>query len=567
MKMLKRITAFAFMMIFLLTVTCYGEEYSVRVRIRSPRLYNQQASIAGYEDITVYENENEIFSLGESLSILIDSYYDGNYNFLTPEESGSAKYGAFHTRLDASYDSYDDALDAAHDLENSMDVDSYPYYDGRDYYVYAGNFNDKSSAGSFMGKLTDNNVASDVVYSDMENIVVFDNYSNIVFMYEKGLDIRFSSVNNDEDTYMIKIDGRPYRGAMGFNIIEGSKLISINYVQLEDYLYGVVPNEISASWGMESLKAQAVAARTYAVYNIRPNSSYGYDLEDNQNSQVYWGYAYEKPSTNQAVDETEGEMIYYDDELIQAFYHSTSGGSTENSENVWTASLPYARGVQDEYSDKSGSPYNQWVKTYAKDEIIKKLNADGNSVTDLYGIEIKEVSENNRVMECIFLTDNGEISYKKENARLLLGLMSSWFKIENGSVFYFADENSIDTEKTEESQVVVPSRGILDNITEEIEEEEQKDESSGAKLLTSGSVLGKYAISSTGSKKIDRQKLAFITSDGVKIVDTNSTQYSFDGRGWGHGIGMSQYGAKEMAAEGFTYDEILKHYYTGVTIK
>lgn len=564
MKLLKKITIAAFLMIFLLNLTCFAaEEYSVRVRIRSPRLYNQQAGIEGYDDITVYEEDEEIFSLGEGLSILIDSYYDGNYNFLTSAESGSAKYGAFHTRLDGTYGSYDEAVDAADDYENEIDGDFYPFYNGSDYYVYAGNFKDKSSAGAFLGKLSDNGITSTVVYSDLENIVVFDNYSNIVFMYESGLDIRFSSINNDEDSNMIKIDGRPYRGTMGFNIIEGSKLISINYVQLEDYLYGVVPNEIAASWGIESLKAQAVAARTYAVYNIRPNSSYGYDLEDNQNSQVYWGYSYEKPSTNQAVDETKGEMIYYDGKLIQAFYHSTSGGSTENSENVWTAALPYARGVEDEYSDKSGSPYNQWVKTYAKEEIIKKLNADGNSVTDLYGIQIKEVSENNRVMECIFLTDNGEISYKKENARLLLGLMSSWFTIENGSVFYFADENSIDTESTSDNEGVVPSRGILDNITDE----DEKEETTGTKVLSSGGVLGKYAVSSTGNKKISQQKLAFISSEGVKIVDTNSTQYSFDGRGWGHGIGMSQYGAKEMAAEGFKYDEILKHYYTGVTIK
>lgn len=560
MKLLKKITAATLMMIFLIVFTCYAQEdYSVRVRIRSPRLYNQQANLAGYDDITVYEEDEEIFTLGDNLSILIDSYYDGNYNFLTSAESGSAKYGAFHARLDGTYDSYDEAVDAADDFENNIDGDFYPYYNGRDYYVYAGNFKDKSSAGTFLGKLSGNGITSDVVYSDLENIVVFDNYSNIVFMYEKELDIRFSSIKKNENINLIKIDGRPYRGTMGFNIIEGTKLISINFVQLEDYLYGVVPNEIAASWGMESLKAQAVAARTYAVYSIRPNSSYGYDLEDNQNSQVYWGYSYEKPSTNKAVDETKGEMIYYDNKLIQAFYHSTSGGSTENSENVWTASLPYARGVEDEYSDKSGSPYNQWVKTYTKDEIIKKLNADGNSVTDLYGIQIKEISENNRVMECIFLTDNGEISYKKENARLLLGLMSSWFKIENGSVFYFADKDSI--KSTGDNQGVIPSRGILDNITEE------KDESSGTNVLSSGSVLGKYAVTSTGNKKIDKQKLAFISSEGVKIVDTNSTQYSFDGRGWGHGIGMSQYGAKEMAAEGFTYDEILKHYYTGVTIK
>ena len=563
-KLVYKITLITILTMMFFTAACYGAEddYSVRVRIRSPRLFNQQAGLAGYDEIAVYEVDDELFTLGESINILIDSYYDGNYNFLADAESGSAKYGPFHTRLNETYFSYEEANAAAESYEDIFDSDFYPFYDGEEFTVFAGNFKDKGSAVAFLGKLSNNGINSDVVYSNLENIIVYDGYNNIVFMYETGLKVRFSSYNENEDFNIIKIDGRPYRGYMGFKIIENSKLISINFVDLESYLYGVVPLEISASWGMESLKSQAVAARTYAVYNINPKSSYGYDLEDNQNSQVYWGYAYEKSSTNEAVDDTKGEMIYYDNKLIQAFYHSTSGGKTENSENVWTTLLPYARGVEDEYSDNSGSPYNQWQKTYAKDEIIKKLNADGKDINDLYGIEIREVSENNRVIECIFLTDNGEISYKKENARLLLGLMSSWFNIENGSVFYFADQDALDSEIQDK---VAPSRGILDSITEDKEDEEESV--SAVKTLSSGSIIGKYAISSLGNKKISQEKLAFISSAGVKIVETNSTQYSFDGRGWGHGIGMSQYGAKEMAEEGFTYDEILKHYYTGVTIE
>ncbi|MEL7647142.1 MAG: SpoIID/LytB domain-containing protein [Sedimentibacter sp.] len=545
------------MMLVVFASACYafGEEYSVRVRIRSPRLYNQQAGISGYDDIAVSQDGDELLVLGESLSALIDSYYDGNYNFLTDSEKDSAKYGPFHISLSKSYSSFDEAEEAAENYEDSFTTDFYPFYDGEEFVVYAGKFKDKGSAVTFMGELNKAGINSDVVFSNLANIAVYDNFNNIVFMYENGLDMRFTSVNSKEDCSMIKIDGRPYRGSMGFKIIDGSKLLTINYVDLESYLYGVVPNEIAASWGIEALKAQAVAARTYAVYNINPKSAYGYDLEDNQNSQVYWGYAYEKSSTNQAVDETKGQMIYYEGKLIQAFYHSTSGGKTEDSENVWTTSLPYARGVDDEYTDNSGSPYNQWQKNYAKDEIIKKLNDDGNSVSELYGIEIRQVSENNRVMECIFLTDNGEISYKKENARLLLGLMSSWFTVGNGSVFYFADDSAVSSQNSS----TVPSRGILDSIT--------GNETAASSSLISGGVIGKYAVSSSGNKKINQEKLAFISSDGVKIVDTNSAQYSFDGRGWGHGIGMSQYGAKEMASEGFTYDEILKHYYTGVTIK
>ncbi|MGB4438903.1 MAG: SpoIID/LytB domain-containing protein [Sedimentibacter sp.] len=576
-KIIYKITAISFLAMLLLSVTCFGaatQDYYVKVRIRSPRLFNQQLSLDGYDNITVYEdNEDskELFTLDcEKLSILIDSYYDGNYNFLASNEASSAKYGPYHVVINDGYSSYDDANVEAENLENQYNEDFYPYYDSEGFQIYAGNFTTQKMAEAFADKLNGNGIDSNAVNGNMKNIILYDNYNNEVFMYQNEQELYFSSFKGDISGNMAKIDGRPYRGLLAFNIIDDSKLLSVNYLDLESYLYGVVPNEIVASWGMESLKAQAVAARTYAVYSINSYSSYGYDLEDNQNSQVYWGYAYEKSSTNEAVDETKGEMIYYDDKLIQAFYHSTSGGKTENSENVWSAALPYAVGVDDEYSDNSNSPYTEWQKTYAKDEIIKKLNSDGNNVSELYGIEIKEVSENNRVMECIFLTDSGEISYKKEDARLLLGLMSSWFTIGNGSVFYFTNDEIIDNEKSEnnEDKNDIPSRGgILDTITDENEKEEDTSDDAESIKVDSGSILGKYAISSSGTKIVGQEKLAFISSIGVKIIDTNSTEYSFDGRGWGHGIGMSQYGAKEMAEEGFTYDEILKHYYTGVTIK
>ncbi|HOK49663.1 MAG TPA: hypothetical protein PLM18_05785, partial [Sedimentibacter sp.] len=187
-------------------------------------------------------------------------------------------------------------------------------------------------------------------------------------------------------------------------------------------------------------------------------------------------------------------------------------------------------------------------------------------VNDLYGIVIKKVSENNRVIECIFLTDAGEISYKKEYARLLLGLKSSWFTVENGNIFYYITEYYPLNDNQKEREDVVPSRGgILDLITEE-ENEETKDTIRDTEYER-GNLAGKYIISDQGTQKINREKVAFISTKGVSLVDTNSDQYNFEGRGWGHGIGMSQYGAKQMAEEGYTCEEIIKYYYTGVSIK
>ena len=544
-------------LLFTVSVSAKENDCYVRVRIRYPRLFNEQVSFEGYDEIILYDDEDELFSLNNNLTLRIDTYYTENY-YLSDKSQGN--HGPYHAVLrDEIYSSYEEAYMKSEGLKEEFNSEFYPYLIEEGFIIGGGNFADKSSSQELAEELNDEGYNAESINGSLENIIAYNNKNKPVFMYEKDMPVYFSSYNEDEEYEMIKVDNRAYRGKIALKIIDEFKLLTINYVELENYLYGVVPNEIPSSWGMESLKAQALAARTYAVYNIAPRQLY--DMEDNQNSQVYMGYDYEKSSTNRAVDETEGEMIYYDGELIQAFYHSTSGGSTENSENVWYEELPYLRGVDDKFSDNSGSPHTTWQTTYYKEDIIRLLNLADNDVDELYEIQIKKVSENNRVVECIFLTDAGEISYKKENARILLGLKSSWFSIVNGNAFYFITEYFpvIDSQEAE----TPPSRGgILDLITEE-ETEETRNEIE----FETGSMTGKYAITEDGIKKINREKLSFISSKGVATVDSNSEQYNFEGRGWGHGIGMSQYGAKQMAEEGYTYNEILQHYYTGVTIK
>jgi stage II sporulation protein D len=569
-KLIQKIIAIIVLTLLFSISACYaasGEEY-VRVRIRSPRLFNEQASLKAYEHITVYElnkNPDELFKLDETeVSVLLDSYFDSNFNIAGNKES--AAYGPNHVVVNKDFSSYDEAMEEVMEMEEIFNADFYPQFSSEGFKIYGGNYTNIDEAEELLDELNNNGYEGEAVSSNMKNIVVYNQDNNAVFMYDNEMNIYFSSYNDDESSEMIDIDKRPFRGLIGFKIIENSKLISINYVELENYLYGVVPNEISASWGMESLKAQAVAARTYAVANINPNASYGYDMDDNQNSQVYRGFISEKEATTNAVNETRGEMIYYNDKLIQAFYHSTSGGSTENSGNVWFENLPYLVGVEDAFSDRSGSPYSEWQKSYQKNEIIKKLKDDGHNASELYLIEITKVSENNRVIECIFSTDIGELVYKKENARLLLGLMSSWFTIENGSVFYFTNEYTFDNKDDAEETNSVPSRGgIMDSITDKntTNDKDIKTESN----LGSGGITGKYLITNSGTKKVNLDKVAVISAKGVSVLETSSSDYNFQGRGWGHGIGMSQYGAKQMAAEGFTYNEILEHYYTGVTIK
>jgi stage II sporulation protein D len=167
------------------------------------------------------------------------------------------------------------------------------------------------------------------------------------------IDHRLVTLSGESDVYFIpgsqqsylSLDNKPYRGIFVLKR-NGQGLSLVNILNLEDYLKGVVPLELSPVTfnSLEALKAQAVAARTYALKNIARNQQLDFDLTDTQSSQVYGGMSVEHPLSNRAVEETAGEVIVYRGELIDALYTSTCGGMTEDSENVFSGKpLPYLR--------------------------------------------------------------------------------------------------------------------------------------------------------------------------------------------------------------------------------
>lgn len=144
----------------------------------------------------------------------------------------------------------------------------------------------------------------------------------------------------------------------GFLVIQNKnkKLTVINDVNLEDYLKGVVPSEMPSSWEIEALKAQAVAARSYALANLGKRASLGFDLKDTPEDQAYGGATAETSKTNTAVDETNGLVLTYNYKVVSAFYSASAGGHTVTSKQAWGSDLPYLRAVPsfDEGVKKNG---------------------------------------------------------------------------------------------------------------------------------------------------------------------------------------------------------------------
>ncbi|ALC86882.1 hypothetical protein AM499_14420 [Bacillus sp. FJAT-22090] len=332
-----------------------------------------------------------------------------------------------------------------------------------------------------------------------------------------------------EEGSLVKINGKLYRGIaeVGFN--STGSLAGINELSMEEYLYGVVPRELPPNpYGeVEAQKAQAVAARTYAASNMGKRSKDGYDLLPTTSDQVYGGYEAEHPVSNAAVDGTKGVVATYEGKLITAVFNSTSGGYSANNEDVWNSEpTPYLRGVPDAERGKA-----------------------------LEHVPTLEVFKNSANSTSLRAAKNGDYEadwsrYHRWNfewtAEEMQDVVSEYFNVDSGKIL---EVNVI--ERSNSGRVLE-----IEFVTENGTFYEYKD-----RIRTAL----KY-INASGNKASLLSTLFFI--DSVKDKKTKEViGYKAYGGGWGHGVGLSQTGAMGMAVKGYTYDTILKHYYTGIDLE
>ncbi|MGZ3580330.1 MAG: SpoIID/LytB domain-containing protein [Syntrophales bacterium] len=277
----------------------------------------------------------------------------------------------------------------------------------------------------------------------------------------------------------LNLNGVPYRGE--FRIEKGARadIDVINVLDVEAYLYGVVPKEMSPQWPLEALKAQSIAARTYALYQKEKSKDKDFDLIATTASQVYGGFAAESARSNQAVDETRGMVLLYEGQLALTYFHANSGGMTEEARRVWSVDVPYLKGVRDDYSAKA--PGCSWKLSLNTGKIRTALNGKGLDVGQIERLVPLDISPSGRVTKIKIFHGGKESVLTGNDFRL----------------------------KTDPTQV--------------------------------------------------KSTLFTMTNEGNEI--------HLEGKGSGHGVGMSQWGAYIMAREGISYGDILKHYYYGVELR
>jgi stage II sporulation protein D len=212
----------------------------------------------------------------------------------------------------------------------------------------------------------------------------------------------------------------PYRGTITVDVVDG-KLRAVNVVGLEQYLYGVVPSEMPSDWSSEALKAQAVAARSYAMATRQVGAPY--DVFDDTRSQMYLGLSHEDAATNAAVDATKGQVLYYAGKVATTYFSSTSGGQTESAANWTGTAVPYLVSVPDPYDTLS--PYHDWgpVPVTGK-TVVQALKLSG-PLTDLKTTR----NPSGRVATVDLFAQTVDTPVAGSKLRGALGLRSTWFTV------------------------------------------------------------------------------------------------------------------------------------------
>lgn len=379
-----------------------------------------------------------------------------------------------------------------------------------------------------------------------------------LLMVSNDVDYGFSGT---DDTFTI--NGKQYRGCLRF-AVNGTVMTAVNVVDLEEYLYGVIPAEMPASYGEEALKAQTLAARTYAMTKLNAHKGSGYELCDTINCQVYKGYSGENSKTNAIVDETEGEIICYNGTPIEAVFSASTGGYTENSENIWNSVVPYLRAVPEvgEYGN------NTWTKTLTLSQLDSLLSAKGENIGSAQDIVITKISTGGRVQEMKIVGTSGSVTLTKENIRTYFSgacgsLPSKMFTINGKGGDPSSGSRSVQRQATKSSSTgSLTSSAAANGITAKTE---------GTLSAMNGKNLKLDGLSVSENTNSNQNTPVISTGDyqiyDVNISTVENGTFVFEGSGNGHGVGLSQNGAQGMAQQGYSYEEIIKHYYTGVTIE
>ena len=473
--------------------------------------------------------------------------------------------GCYHVLVEEDLRNFEQAREAAEDYEDGFVA----YIDG-EYQVRAGSFETKEDALRY-------GESGEVVGTSAYGLTVVETGTDhILFQYDEGQGTKLAIQPGADGARETRtwFSNYNYRGGFEYFRRTGGNVTVVNVVSLEDYVNGVICYEMGPSWPLEALKAQAVCARTYVLRNLGTHSSYGFDICNSTYCQVYYGMgngtaSYSPSATSmQAVEETEGMVVTYNGKLAETPYSASFGGASEDAYYVWgsdtTNTYPYLCGVEDPYETYDSS----YTVSYTASQLEKRLQSYGyGTSTSLDYLEL-EYSKLGNVIAVTIHWKNGKTN--------------SIYPSGSNAIRSVFDVNSI--RFTVNGETVNPSSKSVSGRSAK--------STSGSGLTVNGdsvdSLDGMYVISGSGTVSAIEDEPYLVSgsgditaledfsgsdssggggsNQGGGTVTVSGSSYVFEGAGYGHQIGMSQWGANAMAKQGFDYKDIITFYYPGVKV-
>ena len=363
----------------------------------------------------------------------------------------------------------------------------------------------------------------------------------------RSLSARSAIEVQSDDPRGIWLGSRRYRGRLQL-LVRGGQVQVVNHLGIETYLTSVVGSEMPHKWPLPALQAQAVAARTYA---LRQRGKAGdFDVKATVSSQVYRGVESETPSTIEAVESTRSLVLVHAGRLINAVFHSSSGGATEPSGEVWRNQLPYLVSVADH---DQHSPVHRWNKRFDNDELRDLFREIGG----VKRLQVLKTSSTGRVRTARVQGPHGSLVLTGRELRKRLGLKSTMvqFELINGSVGSSTASSTAPTQTVSQSvsRAAPPLIGLWQDSASGPDTPPSRSSRLASLLPPPPPPLPQLNPSAFNRPRLD-------VREGELVLEAR-------GQGFGHGVGMSQWGAHGLALQGADFRQILLHYYRGAEIR
>lgn len=529
---------------------------------------------------------------GNKITICKDSnlYLSGGVFYEAPTAAAYRLIGAYHVQPKGEYSSFEAAKSAAA---------SYPYgfpaYINGKYVVRFEFYSTSAFAQADAAKYSGAKVvgASTTCYT-----VVDTTTGDILFEFDTGgsscLAVKPDLTGISEPTTWFK--GNRYYGEFQYNRRNGNDITVINVVDTDRYVSGVLPYEFVPSGGIESLKAGAVAIRTFANASSK-HRSLGFDVCTSTDCQVYRGVydGAESEKVLEAARSTSGQCLYHNGQFIQATFYAANGGATESALNTWGNDYPYLISQMDPHEMTISFSSQTWSYTVTPEQVRKMLQKYNHNCSQIVSMEITELTDVGNVNRIEIRDSNGKtVTFSKDNVRLLNSI---------AGVTYFSRRFRItpvyqgQTPEIPEINPPMdkPGKPVVEPDRPIIREPEEPQIMTGPLVVDDGVTSiardSVYVITESGISLVEKP-VSILTSSGIATVmpdDAKNTTVNaapanyteeptvvgagkligwvLSGHGYGHNVGLSQWGAYAMAEENYDYKQILEFYYPGTTLK